>query len=327
MKKKYFIFRPGTLGDQIVLKNSLDAFIPNISKDDLILIERDHGFGRVSAKNYLDYFSIFSQVLVYQNLFQLIVLLVKVRIKYRRGILIYLPHSNKSIFRMVIDLLLFSLAFDINLRGVLLFYKHRWSSQRVVNEYERIMEILEITFKLNNKVEWSVDSYDNNVSLRARNKITICPFSAWPSKNWGSSNFKELIKLLCEQGNSIELIGSSNDDLEKCIPEIYTHLVNVHKGESLQFIIQLMRDSALFVGVDSAPSHIAASLKIPSVILFSDTNRREEWKPLALNVIAIRNYVVCGGCFSYNCPITQHDCMKLISVNRVLEACNYWKNK
>ena len=78
--------------------------------------------------------------------------------------------------------------------------------------------------------------------------------------------------------------------------------------------------SKLFIGVDSAMAHLAASCGLPSVVLFSDTNRLEDWQPPHPYVQSIRKTVECGGCFSAICKMRDHTCMDKITLKEVIEA-------
>ena len=310
----YFIFRPGTLGDQAVLKNVLKNF--PIEKENFVLIERSHK-GRAFASSYRDYLNIFSSIYLYNNAFDLFTLLLNIRKKYGKQDLIYLPHSSKSSIRFFIDLLLFSLAFTINIRGVLEFYRMRWKSGIVVPEYDRLLRILSksIGVESQSEVPRAKESYSE-----AQRKIVIAPCSAWPSKDWDKKNFKTLIQILDEMGAEIHLMGGKNDPLQSYYSQDLMNKIKLHQGEQLISIEKCIESADVFIGVDSALSHMACGLDVPSIILYSDTNRREDWKPSTTRVIGIKCYVQCGGCFSHDCKNFRHECMDGITVELVLAA-------
>ncbi len=47
----------------------------------------------------------------------------------------------------------------------------------------------------------------------------------------------------------------------------------------LETLAALIRNASFFIGVDSAPAHIAAAFKVPGIILFSGINDPDEWAP------------------------------------------------
>lgn len=47
----------------------------------------------------------------------------------------------------------------------------------------------------------------------------------------------------------------------------------------LETLAAIIRNSSFFIGVDSAPAHIASAFKVPGVVLFSGVNDPKEWAP------------------------------------------------
>jgi ADP-heptose:LPS heptosyltransferase len=47
----------------------------------------------------------------------------------------------------------------------------------------------------------------------------------------------------------------------------------------LEALAAIIRNASFFVGVDSAPAHIASAFKVPGVVLFSGVNDPDEWAP------------------------------------------------
>ena len=58
----------------------------------------------------------------------------------------------------------------------------------------------------------------------------------------------------------------------------------------------LLERADLFIGSDSGPAHLAASAAIPSVILFSGTNRPRQWRPWSRRALVLRAKVPCRPC-------------------------------
>lgn len=77
--------------------------------------------------------------------------------------------------------------------------------------------------------------------------------------------------------------------------------------------------AAVVLSTDSGPRHMAVALRVPTVSLFGPTgplaNRTHAehesaiWEPLA-----------CAPCWKRDCPLGHHQCMKSLTVNRVLHA-------
>ncbi|MDP3296453.1 MAG: glycosyltransferase family 9 protein [Thermodesulfovibrionia bacterium] len=77
--------------------------------------------------------------------------------------------------------------------------------------------------------------------------------------------------------------------------------------------------SDLFIGVDSAPMHIAAAVGTPVIALFGPTGK--EWIPYGLGNIVISKDMPCKPCKKGMCEgIELRDCMTAIKPDDVKEA-------
>ena len=109
------------------------------------------------------------------------------------------------------------------------------------------------------------------------------------SKIWDNVKFAKVVRyIFCEKGFIPIIVGSARDG------EIAAEIQNI-SGEdiplkdltgktTLGMLYHLVCGARLFVGLDSAPGHIAASCGIPVVTIFSGTNDPAEWAPRGDNV-------------------------------------------
>ena len=86
----------------------------------------------------------------------------------------------------------------------------------------------------------------------------------------------------------------------------------------------LLERADFFIGSDSGPAHVAASAGIPSVVLFSGTNRPRQWRPWSRRTMIVRNRVACRPCHQKVCPLADHPCMTGITPDRVYRASLRW---
>jgi ADP-heptose:LPS heptosyltransferase len=93
---------------------------------------------------------------------------------------------------------------------------------------------------------------------------------------------------------------------------------NLMGKTSARELVVRLKACRLFVGPDSGPSHLAAALNIPTLILYSGTNIFEKWKPLAENADILRNPVPCAPCHLTECPVEGHPCMSGIRPDSVV---------
>ncbi|HEX4856645.1 MAG TPA: putative lipopolysaccharide heptosyltransferase III [Limnobacter sp.] len=127
--------------------------------------------------------------------------------------------------------------------------------------------------------------------------VLIHPAARWPFKCWEDEKFAEVVKHLLEKGLHVVLTCSPDPvevamtaEIERLARSAQTgtsaRLVNVGGQMSLPLLAALLKLCKFYVGVDSAPMHMAAALKVPQVALFGPS-WVQEWRPWASNAIVI----------------------------------------
>jgi ADP-heptose:LPS heptosyltransferase len=107
------------------------------------------------------------------------------------------------------------------------------------------------------------------------------------TKKWTAQGFVEVARYISKnKGLTPVLVGSEADmGVAKKITEVANiKIVDLSGRTSLNVLGQILSKASLFVGVDSAPAHIAAAAGTPSVILFSGVNDPRQWAPKGENV-------------------------------------------
>jgi ADP-heptose:LPS heptosyltransferase len=82
----------------------------------------------------------------------------------------------------------------------------------------------------------------------------------------------------------------------------------------------LLEQADGFVGADSGPAHLAAWAGTPSVVLFSGTNRVEQWRPPGESLTVLQHRTECSPCHLKQCVFADHPCMTLLTPQRVADA-------
>ncbi|EJD6501219.1 lipopolysaccharide core heptosyltransferase RfaQ [Providencia rettgeri] len=119
--------------------------------------------------------------------------------------------------------------------------------------------------------------------------VVIQPTARQLFKCWDNEKFSAVIDALQSRGYQVVLTsGPSKEDLE-CINQIAdgcnTKPVTELAGKTtFPELGALIAHAALFIGVDSAPMHIAAAVNTPIVCLFGATNHIF-WRPWSDNVV------------------------------------------
>jgi ADP-heptose:LPS heptosyltransferase len=117
------------------------------------------------------------------------------------------------------------------------------------------------------------------------------------TKRWPVQNYIELIQRLeDERSCRVILVGGPGDR------EVTNHIIQISPdcldATDLSFgdMASVLRRCNLFIGNDSAPHHIAASMGIPSIGIFGPTDPNQ-WAPLDQNSSVVIKPVECHPCF------------------------------
>jgi len=163
----------------------------------------------------------------------------------------------------------------------------------------------------------------------AKRFIHMHPTSRWFFKTWPAEKCAELILRLGKQGEQVVLTAAPTADERAMIAAIKTHLkapvVDLTGELNLKELAALTARAKAFVGVDSAPMHIAAAMQTPVVALFGPSGEKH-WGPWATKfrvVASIKPEHSCRPCGNDGCGGSKvSDCLVTLSVEDVHEAVN-----
>jgi lipopolysaccharide heptosyltransferase II len=133
------------------------------------------------------------------------------------------------------------------------------------------------------------------------------------AKRWPSSHWQELLgRAIVEYGASVVLVGGRGE--RQIADEVlggnaWPGVDNWTGQVTLAEMAALIQRADLFVGADSGPAHLAASVGTPAVVLFSGTNRPRQWRPWGKRVAVVKHPVACSPCHLTQCPLVDHPCM------------------
>jgi ADP-heptose:LPS heptosyltransferase len=121
----------------------------------------------------------------------------------------------------------------------------------------------------------------------------------------------------------VVLIGKETDrlkwlnDLNPMLKKI--KIVNLVGKLNLRQCLWVISKQDVFIGPDSGPTHIAAWLGVPTLLLYSGTNVFEQWKCLAPRASFIKKEAYCAPCHREECRIKGHICMTWITPKEVAQ--------
>ncbi len=140
------------------------------------------------------------------------------------------------------------------------------------------------------------------------NSIHLSVNASAPNKEWPLDRWIELAKRLLTAEPSISLVATASAKprelerlhaLAKAVDDPRLHCV---EGPEIARLAAILRRCRLQIGADSGVLHLAMALGVPTLTVFRQYGRLQEWMPVGGRH---RNFVVPCRCIAENC----NDCM------------------
>lgn len=155
--------------------------------------------------------------------------------------------------------------------------------------------------------------------------IHIHPASRWFFKCWPVDRMAGLIERLQADGHAVVLTAAPSKDEQAMLEAIQARLTqpaySLSGQLSLKELAALSKAARLFIGVDSAPMHIAAAVGTPTVALFGPSGDKQ-WGPwgVPFRVVASTQHP-CRPCGIDGCGGGKvSDCLSSLTVDEVYVA-------
>jgi heptosyltransferase-3 len=176
------------------------------------------------------------------------------------------------------------------------------------------------------EAEARVDSLLAAAGLAPKGFLHFHPTSRWLFKAWTDAANAELLASLARDGHRI-VVTAAPDPRERAILAriLAQPIAGVHdlSGQlTLREMAALSARARLFVGVDSAPMHIAAAVGTPVVALFGPSDERV-WGPWRVAHRVVTSAYSCRPCNNDGCGGGKvSECLTQLPVERVRSAIN-----
>ncbi len=151
--------------------------------------------------------------------------------------------------------------------------------------------------------------------------VVFHPGSARAEKFWDAARWAGVINYWSERGGH-RVLTSGDSSLEQThIAEIKARLhepiVDLSGKIDLLTLTALIERAALLVGVDSAPTHLAAAMRTPQVVLYGPTNPFH-WRPRSSPAVILQGGM--DGPVAHFSPDQRGGTMNEISTQQVIDA-------
>lgn len=179
----------------------------------------------------------------------------------------------------------------------------------------------ELEFPLLESDRHELAALDEARSLEPGTYACIHPGARYASRRWGAERFATVADWLCQRRLRVVITGSADEiDLANTVETAMSGpSINLAGRTSLGALAALIGDARLVVSNDTGISHVAAALKVPSVVVVTGSDPKR-WAPLDRERHQIVFHQVdCQPCEYPICPIG-HPCATGLEPERVVSV-------
>lgn len=159
-------------------------------------------------------------------------------------------------------------------------------------------------------------------NLENKKIVVINPGGRYWFKRWQTEKWASLIDLIQgELGVPVVITGAGKEleDIRTIMSGIKTPACSIAGQTTVLELASLLKKTALYIGNDSGPMHIAAAVRTPVIALYGPTTP-SVWRPWGKGHTVISSHVPCSPCKVTDCTVEKGKCMELISVEEVWQA-------
>lgn len=144
-------------------------------------------------------------------------------------------------------------------------------------------------------------------------------------QQWGDEKWGAVIDLIVAKFPDLFIVAiGSEAEFSRCAVitrKFGNRVINLCGKHRPKASLAAIKKALIFLGQDSGPMHLAASINIPSILVHSARTRPGEWFPVGFESHKIfYRQTPCFGCYKEVCIDKKKYCMELISVAEVANA-------
>ena len=182
-----------------------------------------------------------------------------------------------------------------------------------------------LEFFWNDRTEEQVQGILGQFGLTHKNFVVVHPPARWLFKCWTAPGYARVIDALQKDYRLPVVLTAGPAPQEMALIQeilelVQTAPVNLAGKVDLKALGALIAQARLFLGVDSAPMHLAAAVDTPSVVLFGPSGPYN-WRPWGQRHIVLTKDLDCQPCGRDGCDGAKLSrCLTQITPAEVLAA-------
>jgi lipopolysaccharide heptosyltransferase II len=149
--------------------------------------------------------------------------------------------------------------------------------------------------------------------------VVLHPGATAASRRYPPAHWAQVANALARDGCRLIFTGSGDESaliesIRLCVPQSHSLAGQLDLGK-LAALISL---APLVIANNTGPAHIAAAVGTPIVVLYALTNPQHT--PWAVSSRVLFHDVACRFCYKSVCPQGHHECLTLVSPDKVVAA-------
>lgn len=184
-------------------------------------------------------------------------------------------------------------------------------------------EHIKLQIYLEEKVEDKIRKLLSSSGIDAGKTVCVIhPGCGQRARLWTNEGWARVADFLVKQSVQVIFTGGKNE--KSLIQDIKNflgpknHCLDLSGALSLKELMALIKLANFFMGLESAPSHMAAAVGTPVISLYSGTTRTNQWKPWGGRVFVITKDLACAPCYNpLGCRLMS--CLRDIKAEDVIE--------
>ncbi len=254
--------------------------------------------------------------------------------------LVYLAKPKGGVFASIRDYLFFRASGIPKVTGIPFSRRKRVclpvaGSSLFVSETERTMQSLSAlgAVDLREPQWWDMCLSESEISdgrIALAERGVTGPFLAGAvgtknqSNDWEEPNWTELMRRITAAHPRLSLVlfgvQEERERSERLLAAWHGPKANLCGVTSPRVSAAVLRDAVLMICHDSGPMHLAATMGVPCVAIFSARGKPGEWYPRGENHTIFYRKVPCWGCGLTKCIEKKKACILGITVDEVFAA-------